>query len=266
MVTGRCYPTSLVKRIMQYTDVPNIGALKWGSENEDKARQEYISNINAKHYALVVTTSGLVISPKFPFLGASPDGVVNCECHGCGLLEIKWSYKYCNQQPTAEIALSDSLYFLKRRENGNIYLSRSHKHYHQVQGQIALYNSTYCDFATWTPKGTSIERIDRDNPFIADALSQLTSFFTKYLFPELLTHALEPASEAIDDEDEKLYCISCRPEFGQMIACENASCPTAWFHFDCVGLKCALHGKWFCVDCKKYTKNLIITFVLTYKQ
>ena len=69
---------------MQYTDVLDVGALRWGSENEDKARQEYVSNIIAKHHA---TTSGLVISPKYPFLGASPDGVVSCECHGCGLLK-----------------------------------------------------------------------------------------------------------------------------------------------------------------------------------
>ena len=121
MVNGQCYPTSLMKRSMQYTDVPDVGAWRWGRENKDKACQEYISNIIAKHHALVVTTSGLVISPKCPFLGASPDGVVNCECHGCSLLEIKCSYKYCNQQQTAEIALSDSSYFLKRGENGNIY-------------------------------------------------------------------------------------------------------------------------------------------------
>ena len=63
---------------MQYTDVLDVGALRWGRENEDKAHQEYISNTIAKHHALVVTTSSLVISPKFPFLRASPDGVVNC--------------------------------------------------------------------------------------------------------------------------------------------------------------------------------------------
>ena len=61
----------------------------------------------------------------------------------------------------------------------------------------------YCDYATWTPKGTFIECIDRDDPFIADVLPQLTSFFTKYLMPELLTHAPKPVSEATDNEDKK---------------------------------------------------------------
>ena len=38
MVNGRCYQTSFVKIIMQYTDVPDVGALRWGRGNEDKAR------------------------------------------------------------------------------------------------------------------------------------------------------------------------------------------------------------------------------------
>ena len=84
----------------------------------------------------------------------------------------------------------------------------------------------YYDFTTWTPKGIFIKRFDRDDPFIANVLPQLTSFFAKYLLLELLTHALEPVSEAIDNEDEKIYYISCRPESGRMIACENAHCPT----------------------------------------
>ena len=55
--------------------------------------------------------------------------------------------------------MSDSSYFLKRGENSNIYLSRSHKYYHQVQGKIALCNSMYCDFVTWTPKGVSLNAL-----------------------------------------------------------------------------------------------------------
>ena len=53
MVNEQCYPTSLVKRIMQYTDILDVGALRWGRENEDKARQECISNIITKHHVLL---------------------------------------------------------------------------------------------------------------------------------------------------------------------------------------------------------------------
>ena len=33
--------------------------------------------------------SGLVLNPKWPHLGASPDGIVQCECCGRGMIEIK---------------------------------------------------------------------------------------------------------------------------------------------------------------------------------
>ena len=53
MVNRQCYPTSLVKTIMQYTDILDVGALRYGRENEDKVHQEYISNIITKYHALL---------------------------------------------------------------------------------------------------------------------------------------------------------------------------------------------------------------------
>ena len=36
-----------------------------------------------------VFEAGLFIDPYRPFLGASPDGIVNCKCCGKGVIEIK---------------------------------------------------------------------------------------------------------------------------------------------------------------------------------
>ena len=66
---------------MQYSRVPDIPALKWGRENEDKAcsesRSEYVRTVGAEHHnTLVVEKCGLVVDPQYPWLGASPDGLV----------------------------------------------------------------------------------------------------------------------------------------------------------------------------------------------
>ena len=43
MQSGRKYPTSIIQRIMQYySNMDNVNALKWGRENEDRGRQQYI--------------------------------------------------------------------------------------------------------------------------------------------------------------------------------------------------------------------------------
>ena len=106
------YPTSLVKSIVQYSSAnPNIPALKWGREHEVDARH-YVTLMKNYHNNLQVHSSGLVINLLYPYLGASPDGMVSCECCVDGLIEIKCPYKYRNEIPTLNAALSDPGYFL----------------------------------------------------------------------------------------------------------------------------------------------------------
>ena len=53
------------------------------------------------------------------------------------------------------------------------------------------------------------------------------------------------------DPNEPTYCICNRVSFGDMIACENESCPVEWFHFECVGLPAGAPppDKWYCSSC-----------------
>lgn len=55
------------------------------------------------HESFTVADSGLLINPKWPHLGASPDGVVLCDCCGEGLCEVKVQA----QINIAEVAYSD---------------------------------------------------------------------------------------------------------------------------------------------------------------
>ena len=52
--------------------------------------------------------------------------------------------------------------------------------------------------------------------------------------------------------EEELYCRCRRLSFGKMIKCDNKKCKIGWFHFECVGVRSQLKGKWFCApECKK---------------
>ena len=37
---------------------------------------------------------GFYVSLDYPFIGASPDGVIHCECHAPQLIEIKYSLNH----------------------------------------------------------------------------------------------------------------------------------------------------------------------------
>ncbi|CAD5205513.1 unnamed protein product [Bursaphelenchus okinawaensis] len=53
------------------------------------------------------------------------------------------------------------------------------------------------------------------------------------------------------DPNEPTYCLCNRVSFGQMVMCDNKTCLTEWFHFDCVGLTAPPKGKWYCPICKE---------------
>ncbi|KAL1742177.1 hypothetical protein HDZ31DRAFT_75684 [Schizophyllum fasciatum] len=64
--------------------------------------------------------------------------------------------------------------------------------------------------------------------------------------------ASPPAEDENHDADPNtLYCVCRGPSAGRMIACDNDSCPTEWFHMNCVGLteEPAEDEKWYCDDC-----------------
>jgi inhibitor of growth protein 3 len=68
----------------------------------------------------------------------------------------------------------------------------------------------------------------------------------------------DAASGIDDDEDEegKRYCLCQAVSYGDMVACDNPSCPYEWFHWSCVGLKSEPQGRWYCPACSDDTENL----------
>ena len=50
--------------------------------------------MSESHVNHSVNLSGLTWNSDFPYLGASPDAIVNCSCCGVGCLEIKCHCKY----------------------------------------------------------------------------------------------------------------------------------------------------------------------------
>ncbi|KAI1177424.1 inhibitor of growth proteins N-terminal histone-binding-domain-containing protein [Nemania sp. FL0916] len=52
-----------------------------------------------------------------------------------------------------------------------------------------------------------------------------------------------------EDEEGKRYCLCQAVSYGDMVACDNTSCPYEWFHWSCVGLESEPEGRWYCPSC-----------------
>lgn len=94
-------PPSLVKERMekQYNLHTKVPSLKWGIENEQNARDKYIQHANDLHTDFVCVSSRLCVNPKYPHLGASPDGIIKCKYCDKGIIEIKCPYKHRHCHP-----------------------------------------------------------------------------------------------------------------------------------------------------------------------
>ena len=230
--------------MLQSRSPPNSAALSWGMENEEVTRREYDLVSRGKHSSLQIKATGLHVSPKYPHLGASPDGLLTCTCCGDGLLEIKCPYSL--RHTTLNSAGKD--FYLKRTPDG-LKLSTSHACYYQVQGQLEICDRLYGDFVCWTPNSIHIERIYRNTDFWGEMKPKLEAFFLRVILPCVLVGQVDKENTS-PTTDESVFCYCCKGEKGDMIACDNPACDYEWFHFSCVGLKSEPQGTWFCPDCQ----------------
>ena len=241
---------------------------------ENIARELYLKISILKHDDLTVSGSGLVINPQWPFIGASPDDVIECKCCGKGVLQIKCTYPH-RQDSVDSAALNNDTFCLKIHDSDSaLHLDHSHAYYYQVQTQMFVCNVNYCDFCVCTfpleKSSPHIERILRNDDFWRECLTEAETFFTTCLLPELMgnwytrpsvkssnTSDFDENTDVIDASgSQKLYCYCSGPDEGSMIACNNTECKIEWFHQDCLNLKSVPRGKWYCPDCSKLPEFL----------
>ena len=260
-------PTSLVRCIMERNrDYSFLPSIQWGIANEDTARKAFVQISREEHNNFSFNPAGLHVNPKYPHLGASPDGLISCSCCGEGLIEIKCPYKHRYVHPNS---VNDRKFYLSRSEDGRLQLSHDHAYYHQVQGQLAVCEKEYCDFICWTTVGMHTERITLEHSYLSKIKPKLDAFFVKVLLPLLLTgrsaNVNQPTpqtnakssapSTSGSSSSSRTYCWCNGEESGRMIACDNPKCKIEWFHFECAKLGRKPRGKWFCSEaCKTACK------------
>lgn len=95
----------------------------------------------------------MTISDSYPFISASPDLEIVCDCHGPGLVEIK-----CPASLIGTIPSCDNYEHLEEID-GNLALKKSSPYYYQVQGQMGVTEKRYCDFFVFTFQGHVTVRV-----------------------------------------------------------------------------------------------------------
>ncbi|XP_061990349.1 uncharacterized protein LOC133708831 isoform X1 [Rosa rugosa] len=118
-------------------------AMQWGVLNEEVAIERYKSITGREVGTYGFASHG---EERFDWLGASPDGLLDC-FQGGGILEVKCPFNK------------------GKPEQGLPWSTMPFYYMPQVQGQMEIMDREWADLYCWTPNGSTIFRVCRDRSY-----------------------------------------------------------------------------------------------------
>ena len=176
---------TVINKIMGREQVFSNNATVHGKRSEILAKEMYKNFRNKAHTNLKVSKAGLVISKKFPFLGASPDGRVTCKCCGSGIIEVKSSFKNKHLTPIEAAKLTCQHLDVK---NDHVSVKKTSPWYSQIQHQLLVTGADWCDFVFYTEIDPCIstKRIYPDIKWQENSIPLMVNFWKRYIMQDIL--------------------------------------------------------------------------------
>ncbi|CAK1594368.1 unnamed protein product [Parnassius mnemosyne] len=167
---------NLVKNIIYPKNLSNVPSLKHGIEHEAIAAEQIASQLNIK-----IEPCGLFIDKKFPFLGATPDGIVGTDT----IIEIKCPITAF--KTSLDEAINNKKVLFWRKTKNGLVINKKHPWYIQVQGQLHITDRRKCIFGVWSgcDKDIKFEIIERDDQYWEQMEAKLENFYITCMLPEL---------------------------------------------------------------------------------
>ena len=182
---------AFIKRKLSSTSV-DVPAITYGRKSERQAISSYVYYQQSKGKFVQIESCGLYIDKEFPWLAASPDGIVtdlSRASHGKGCLEIKCPY-VCEKQTVSDACRNISGFCLTVKD-GRTELSKSHMYFYQVQTQLHVTGLLWCDFCVWSPVGEPfVQQIEYDKAFMDKALKKARKFYFNKFLPAITPYMI----------------------------------------------------------------------------
>lgn len=132
--------------------------------------------------------------PQQPWICVSPDGVVvENECI-TKILEIKCPSS-CHSKPVYDSVNEKFNVGYLYMHKGDVHLKESNKYYTQCQTLMYPTGLTQCDLYVWSPKGSSLVNVYRDEKFLSILVPKTKDFYFTYLLPALYEKNTEENKE-----------------------------------------------------------------------
>ncbi len=226
------------------------------------ARNKFLEKICelGDHPGCTIIDCGLVVPHNEPHLAATPDGILQCDCHGRIIIEIKCPYSHRNKL-VMDAAREDRSFPLRieRDEEGeeNLVVDKNHQYYYQCQLQMYVTGTKLCYFIIYTLKELSFFLIEIDPGFLNSHLPKAKLFWKQCVIPEIFARFFTAKEQIVTPTtDSHLPCF-CQTKNDDLeaVICARNDCERKVFHVSCVksqmNMKRVLKGKWLCDLCRK---------------
>nr|XP_034195188.1 uncharacterized protein LOC117611362 [Osmia lignaria]XP_034195190.1 uncharacterized protein LOC117611364 [Osmia lignaria] len=167
-------PRANTLKSIMYPQIPNLRSLEYGRENEANALKQLEDELG-----IDILPCGLFIDAVVPYLGATPDGIVDDDI----IVEVKCPESAKDLSPAEAIEQLPAIQCIFRDDEMN----KIHHYYYQVQGQLHITNRQCALFCLWTPKGMKIVKVPRNDTFWATEMEEkLKKFYKDCMLPEII--------------------------------------------------------------------------------
>lgn len=162
----------LLRTVMREQNV-QTSAMARGALLEEAAKEAYAA-AQSCHKNVQVKNSGLLILAEHPCIGASPDGIVTCDCCTSRILEVKCPLNL------------DKFKAKEMTKDETLCLKKTSKYFCQVQVQMALAELTSADvFVFQDSTNFLLFSVMFDESFFHAVVDRAVYFFKAYVLPHI---------------------------------------------------------------------------------
>ncbi|XP_050671428.1 uncharacterized protein LOC126969880 isoform X2 [Leptidea sinapis] len=170
----------LVKNLLYKKNLAHLTSIAHGVEHEQQALLQLQQQEN-----IIIEPCGLFIDKEYPFIGATPDGLIGEDTIvevKCPITAHKKGLSNCIQENKIEI--------LKYNINTKTAtVNKNSNWYYQIQGQLHVSERQQCLLAIWAGENENvyIKFIEKDDLFWETKMKpKLIKFYMKCLLPEII--------------------------------------------------------------------------------
>lgn len=160
----------------------------WGIEKESVAHEAFLTLLieEGNFPNFQYSDYGFVISPEYPFLGASPDGVIVCG-NDKFVIEIKCPYSH-RYETVQQATMIDSNFPLCKDElNGELVVKKNHPYYFQMQLQMFVVRAKAAFLVIYTLKDIFKILVPFSSSFMEHNIPLARLFWEHCILPELFS-------------------------------------------------------------------------------